>query len=59
MAGQPLVNLSWLSSQFNPPWWLAVFPGLAITLTVFAVNLFGDSLRDFLDPNLRSRVERV
>lgn len=46
-----------ISTQFNPPWWLAVFPGLAITITVFAVNLTGDSLRDLLDPNLRGRVE--
>jgi peptide/nickel transport system permease protein len=35
--------------------WIAVFPGLAITLAVFAFNLFGDSLRDTLDPKLRSR----
>ncbi|MPZ46471.1 MAG: ABC transporter permease subunit [Betaproteobacteria bacterium] len=35
--------------------WIAVFPGLAITLAVFAFNLFGDALRDTLDPKLRSR----
>ena len=34
-------------------WWLVTFPGLAIFLTVMAFNLFGDSLRDFLDPKLR------
>lgn len=33
--------------------WMAVFPGLAISLSVFAFNLFGDSLRDALDPKLR------
>lgn len=33
--------------------WMAVFPGLAISLGVFAFNLFGDSLRDALDPKLR------
>ena len=33
--------------------WLPIFPGLAITLSVFAFNLFGDSLRDELDPKLR------
>jgi peptide/nickel transport system permease protein len=33
--------------------WMAVFPGLAISLAVFAFNLFGDSLRDALDPKLR------
>jgi peptide/nickel transport system permease protein len=31
-------------------WWTAVFPGLAITLTVLAFNLLGDALRDLLDP---------
>ena len=34
-------------------WWLALFPGLAITLVVFAFNFFGDWLRDTLDPKLR------
>ena len=35
--------------------WIAIFPGLAIMLTVFGINLFGDSLRDVLDPKLRDR----
>ncbi|MGI9335626.1 MAG: ABC transporter permease [Gammaproteobacteria bacterium] len=35
--------------------WVPVFPGLAITLAVFGFNLFGDALRDLLDPKLRSR----
>jgi peptide/nickel transport system permease protein len=35
--------------------WLALFPGLAISLAVFAFNLFGDSLRDALDPRLRTQ----
>jgi peptide/nickel transport system permease protein len=34
--------------------WMAIFPGLAISMGVFAFNLFGDSLRDALDPKLRS-----
>lgn len=34
--------------------WMAIFPGLAISLSVFAFNLFGDSLRDALDPKLRT-----
>ena len=34
-------------------WWLATLPGLAIMLTVLAVNLLGDSLRDTLDPRLK------
>ena len=33
--------------------WMAIFPGLAISLSVFAFNLLGDSLRDALDPKLR------
>jgi peptide/nickel transport system permease protein len=34
-------------------WWLAVFPGLAIFLTVFAFNLIGEAVRDALDPKLK------
>jgi len=35
-------------------WWLTVFPGLAILVTVLSFNLFGEGLRDALDPRLRS-----
>jgi peptide/nickel transport system permease protein len=35
--------------------WMGIFPGLAISLAVFAFNLFGDSLRDALDPRLRTQ----
>jgi peptide/nickel transport system permease protein len=35
--------------------WMALFPGIAISLAVFGFNLFGDSLRDALDPKLRGR----
>lgn len=45
------------AAAFKPPWWLVVFPGLAITLTIMAANLFGDALRDFLDPKLRQRID--
>ncbi len=34
-------------------WWLATIPGIAISATVIGVNLFGDWLRDYLDPKLR------
>jgi peptide/nickel transport system permease protein len=34
--------------------WLAIFPGLALSLAVLAFNLFGDALRDVLDPRLRT-----
>jgi peptide/nickel transport system permease protein len=36
-------------------WWLATFPGVAISLVVLGVNLLGDGLRDALDPRLRRR----
>jgi len=35
--------------------WIALFPGIAISLAVFGFNLFGDSLRDALDPKLRRK----
>lgn len=38
-------------------WWMAVFPGAAIFVTVLAFNLFGDGLRDVLDPKQRSMIE--
>jgi peptide/nickel transport system permease protein len=37
--------------QINP--WLSIFPGAAILLTVLGFNLFGDGLRDALDPRLK------
>jgi ABC-type dipeptide/oligopeptide/nickel transport system permease subunit len=42
-----------LNSGLIPPWWLVLFPGVAITLTVLAFNLLGDGIRDALDPRLR------
>ncbi len=36
-------------------WWMATFPGIAISIVVLSVNLFGDGLRDALDPQLRKR----
>ncbi|MBN3459275.1 ABC transporter permease [Mycobacterium sp. DSM 3803] len=38
-------------------WWMAVFPGAAIFVTVLAFNLFGDGLRDVLDPKQRTMIE--
>jgi len=35
--------------------WIAIFPGVAIMLSVLGINLFGDALRDALDPKLRDR----
>jgi peptide/nickel transport system permease protein len=34
-------------------WWLAIFPGAAIFLTVLAYNLMGEAFRDAIDPKLR------
>jgi len=46
-----------LADQFRPKWWLVLFPGVTISLTVLAFNLVGDALRDYLDPKLRGRLE--
>ncbi len=61
-AGVPPPTATWGNmlafanfSSFTPLWWMAFYPGLAITVTVLAFNLFGDSLRDLLDPRLRNR----
>lgn len=59
--GVPPPTASWgeLLTQANRyvtypgAWWLAVFPGLAIFLTVFSFNLVGEGLRDAMDPKLR------
>ena len=55
-------NPSWgqmLAQAIDPAtgvfrWWLAIFPGLMIFLTVFSLNIIGDTLRDAIDPKLRS-----
>ena len=60
--GIPVPNPSWgtdvSQARNHLPlhiWW-AFFPGLAITMTVLAFNLLGDSLRDMFDPRLRGRL---
>ncbi len=50
-----MLNEAVQSSAFN--WWLAIFPGGAIFLTVFAYNLIGDALRDAIDPHLSTEAE--
>jgi ABC-type dipeptide/oligopeptide/nickel transport system permease subunit len=40
-------------SAWQLAWWTMVVPGLAISLAVVAYNIFGDALRDWLDPRLR------
>jgi len=46
--------LSQARAYLRNEWWMATFPGLAIMITVLAVNLLGDGLRDALDPRLRT-----
>ena len=40
---------------FTGFWWFTVFPGLAIFMAVFSLNVLGDGLRDFIDPTTRPR----
>jgi len=40
-------------------WWLSLYPGLAILLTVLSYNLLGEGIRDALDPRLRQRLGRI
>ena len=42
---------------FRQAWWLSVFPGCAIVLTVLAINLVGEGLNDALNPHLKGRVK--
>ncbi len=48
-----MLNQAVKSSMFN--WWMAVFPGGAIFMTVFAYNLMGEALRDAIDPQLAKK----
>jgi peptide/nickel transport system permease protein len=60
-VGVPLTTPTWGRMVFNgleyvaTAWWIALFPGLAVMLTVLATNLVGDWLRDALDPRQRRR----
>ncbi len=38
--------------------WMAIWPGLALSIVVYGVNMFGDALRDILDPRLRGGIGR-
>jgi peptide/nickel transport system permease protein len=61
-AGVPAPAATWgnmlaqaAAGSFIPAWWMVLFPGAAITITVLAFNLLGDALRDELDPRLKGR----
>lgn len=60
--GVPATVPSWgnllgngMSSVLSGAWWVVLFPGLSIVLTVLAINLIGDGLRDTIDPKHRSQ----
>ncbi len=59
-VGLPPDIISWGSmlaagrGQLEQAWWIATFPGLAIMFTVLSVNLIGDWMRDWFDPQLRN-----
>jgi peptide/nickel transport system permease protein len=46
--------LSESKDYLNRAWWFSTFPGLAIMIIILAINLFGDGLRDVLDPRLEN-----
>jgi len=60
-VGVPLTTPTWGRMVFDgieyvaTAWWIALFPGLAVMLTVLSTNLVGDWLRDVLDPRQRRR----
>jgi peptide/nickel transport system permease protein len=54
--GSMLSNEGRAYMESNP--WLALWPGLSLTVAVYGINMFGDALRDLLDPRLRGGVGR-
>ena len=55
-GGQPSwgLMLSGVNSDYyRTAAWMIIYPGLAVSIAVFSFNLFGDSLRDWLDPKLK------
>lgn len=61
--GVPSITPSWgnllgngMSSMLGGAWWVVLFPGLMIVLTVLSINLVGDGLRDIIDPKRRAGI---
>ena len=61
-VGTPSHIVSWgamlsgdTQAYFSGAPWIGIFPGMALSLVVFGINVFGDALRDVLDPKLRGR----
>ena len=52
-----MLSATGLEYMYLSPW-MVVWPGLALTVTVYGVNIFGDALRDILDPRLRGGIGR-
>ncbi|GAA6123012.1 ABC transporter permease [Bifidobacterium psychraerophilum] len=58
-AGIPQPQASWGNMLYDSrtyiysAWWMTVFPGVALALTVFVINMFGDGLREVFDPKRR------
>lgn len=50
-------NMLAAGSQYLQSWWMVVAPGVAITLTVLALNIVGDYIRDRMDPHLAERTD--
>lgn len=62
-AGIPAPEPSWgniLQASklvINKAWWVAVFPGVMLILSVLSLNLLGDGLRDYFDPHISARIK--
>lgn len=60
-AGVPAPNPSWGNMLFDGKlaifnaWWMTVFPGVMVVLSVLGLNLMGDGLRDYIDPHLKNK----
>jgi peptide/nickel transport system permease protein len=61
-VGMPVTVISWggmlsgdILRNFAVAPWIGIFPGFALTAVVFGINVYGDALRDILDPKLRGR----
>jgi peptide/nickel transport system permease protein len=52
-----MLSATGLEYMYLSPW-MVIWPGLALTVTVYGVNIFGDALRDILDPRLRGGIGR-
>jgi peptide/nickel transport system permease protein len=52
-----MLSATGLEYMYLSPW-MVLWPGLALTITVYGVNIFGDALRDLLDPRLRGGIGR-